>query len=161
MQVLPCPCSVQHVDATCRSLVLWRPGRPFAVCTNLRIALSGHMFKADNHCVQGAGNLCCTAALVSGDCFLPRTVLQRPVLGHCTAAHTASLHRCTGIDTSLLVVCFAQQQWSERDAFCQEQCCSALCWVIAQLYEQQIFIGVFALSQAYWQSVLRSSTGQW
>ena len=111
-------------------------------------------------CHRPTGNLFCTAAMVREGCILPRTVLQRPVLGHCTAAHIASLHRCTGIDTSLLVFFFAHQQWSERDAFCQEQCCSALCWVIAQLYEQQIFIGVFALSQAYWQSVLHSSTGQ-
>jgi len=59
-----------------------------------------------------------------------------------------------------LAICVAQQHWSVVIAFCQEQCCSALCWVIAQLYEQQGFIGVFAVSQAYWQSVLHSSTGQ-
>ncbi len=35
------------------------------------------------------------------------------------------------------------------------------CWVTAQLYEQQILTGVFAVKQACWQPVLHSSTEQW
>jgi len=35
------------------------------------------------------------------------------------------------------------------------------CWVTAQLYEQQIFTGVFAVTQACWQPVVHSSTGKW
>ncbi len=34
------------------------------------------------------------------------------------------------------------------------------CWVTAHLYEQQIFIGVIAVTQACCEPVLQSSTGQ-
>jgi len=35
------------------------------------------------------------------------------------------------------------------------------CWVTAHLYEQQIFIGVIAVTQACCGAVLQSSTEQW
>ncbi len=35
------------------------------------------------------------------------------------------------------------------------------CWVIAHLYEQQIYIGVFAVTQACCKPVLQSSPEQW
>ena len=35
------------------------------------------------------------------------------------------------------------------------------CWVTADLYEQQIFIGVFAVAQACCEPFLQSSTEQW
>ena len=35
------------------------------------------------------------------------------------------------------------------------------CWVTAHLYEEQIFIGVFAVTQGCCQPVLHSSTDQW
>ncbi len=35
------------------------------------------------------------------------------------------------------------------------------CWVTAHLYEEQIFTGVFALTQACCEPVLQSSSAQW
>ena len=35
------------------------------------------------------------------------------------------------------------------------------CWVTAHLYDQQIFIGVIAVTQGCCQAVLQSSTEQW
>ena len=35
------------------------------------------------------------------------------------------------------------------------------CWVIAHLYEQQIFIGAIAVTQGYCEPDLQSSTEQW
>ena len=96
-----------------------------------------------------------------GSAFCQEQCCSAPVLRHRTVGRTTSLHRCICSDTSLLATCLAQQHWSVRSAFCQEQYYSALCRVTAQLYEQQVFIGVFAVTQACWRPVLHSSTGQW
>ena len=41
--------------------------------------------------------------------------------------------------------------------------CAAVhwCWVTAQLYQQQTFIGAIIVTQAYREPVLQSSTEQW
>ncbi len=45
--------------------------------------------------------------------------------------------------------------------FCQEQCCSALDSITADLYEEQTFTAVIAMSQSCCQVVLQRSTEQW
>ena len=45
---------------------------------------------------------------------------------------------------------------------CPEKCCSAMVsWVTAQLYEEQTFPCVIAVTQACCEPVLQSSTEQW
>ena len=98
-----------------------------------------------------AGNLFCTAALANVDCFLPRTMLQ------CTGA--GSLHSCMNSKSS----CFAQQHWPVVMLVAKNSVAVHWWhwgWVTAQLYEQQVFKGVFAVTQACKQPVLHSSTGQ-
>jgi len=48
---------------------------------------------------SAAGNLFCTAALLSGECILPETVLQCIDDGACTAVWTANFLRCVCSDT--------------------------------------------------------------
>jgi len=45
--------------------------------------------------------------------------------------------------------------------FCPDQCCTALGCITADLYEEQISIGVFAVAQPCCEASLQSSTEQW
>jgi len=51
------------------------------------------------------------------------------------------------------------EQWGLH--FAQGSAAMPWCWVTAELYEEQTFIGMIAVAQACCQAVLQSSTEQW
>ncbi len=113
----------------------------------------------------------CTATLLLAQCIPHCSVLlcQRDSQHalcpcNCTCGHLlfmqVNLHRFTCFDKSLLSACFAQQHRAMGMHFAQTTAAVHWCWVTSHLYEQQIYIGLFALANACCQPALQSSTEQ-
>ncbi len=79
----------------------------------------------------------CCSALMMGHCIpVCRRIIQRclAVTLQCCQPEIGSLHtsmmsryfKCTCSDNSMLSACFAEQHRAVRNAFCPDQCCSAL-----------------------------------
>ena len=48
--------------------------------------------------------------------------------------------------TSLLLACVAEQHWAVGDAFAVDNGAVHWCWIMAHLYEKQIFTGISAVT---------------
>jgi len=96
-----------------------------------------------------------------GNAFAKTSAAMHWLLGHCPLVWAASLHRCICSDTTKLWASFAQQLWTVVNAIAKTSAAVHWWWISAHLCEQQIFIGVIAVTQACCEPVLQGSTGQW